>query len=474
MPHLSDSTTEPGTGVYWESYWDVVVEKGDTGSQGAQGIQGNEGPQGIQGTQGAAGQGFTWVGYWVEGETYYAYDVAGHNGTSYVCLIDHASGSTTEPGSGTYSESYWEVFILGGSGGTSTSSEIRTFNAAILLDFSADPASGIIPNIGEADDDGFYVSSGSFTRVASGDTYYYQAAEDGSSLQYRAPHYTGLSGASFTSINVTDGAASVVLTDTARDLEVLYESLIFAGVGHRRAYKIQLKCDTNQFVTGFIGGIAKSGDEYTMDIYSYPWIATRNWNKYNVSAWDTASTTWEIIPECFTHSSTFLNRWGMSFWYKGATSPDNAITPILGTYDIIGANAIFKGQYVGSPSTRTDFLVGVGTAGSDFSSNGAILVPGQWTHYFISHGLYGNQIYVLINGRLYATPAGALGYSTPPTYGLLTLGGLSVQLGTQAPKSGTCYAFVRYWTNAPSEEICYPMFEYERNLLGFGRNVMEY
>lgn len=62
--HESGATDEPGVGVDWEDYWDVLALKGDTGDQGEQGIQGiqgvkgdtgDEGPQGEQGIQGVKG-----------------------------------------------------------------------------------------------------------------------------------------------------------------------------------------------------------------------------------------------------------------------------------------------------------------------------------------------------------------------------------------------------------------------------------
>lgn len=53
--HTSSATDEPGVGAVWETYWETIAEKGDTGAQGDQGPQGIQGPQGLQGLQGPTG-----------------------------------------------------------------------------------------------------------------------------------------------------------------------------------------------------------------------------------------------------------------------------------------------------------------------------------------------------------------------------------------------------------------------------------
>ena len=57
--HTSESTTRPGTGVDWETYWTTLSrmgESGPTGPQGAQGATGPQGPTGPQGLMGPSGQ----------------------------------------------------------------------------------------------------------------------------------------------------------------------------------------------------------------------------------------------------------------------------------------------------------------------------------------------------------------------------------------------------------------------------------
>lgn len=58
---------------------------------GATGATGAQGPQGIQ------GQGFTFRGQWVLGQTYYAYDVVIDQGSSFVCLDENTNQPLTNP-----------------------------------------------------------------------------------------------------------------------------------------------------------------------------------------------------------------------------------------------------------------------------------------------------------------------------------------------------------------------------------------
>ena len=57
--HESSATDEPGVGVDWQDYWDVLALRGDEGPQGIQGVKGDtgdEGPQGDTGPQGEQGE----------------------------------------------------------------------------------------------------------------------------------------------------------------------------------------------------------------------------------------------------------------------------------------------------------------------------------------------------------------------------------------------------------------------------------
>jgi hypothetical protein len=53
--HTSGTASEPGVGVDWEDFWDLVAARGAQGTQGTQGVQGATGSQGNQGHQGNQG-----------------------------------------------------------------------------------------------------------------------------------------------------------------------------------------------------------------------------------------------------------------------------------------------------------------------------------------------------------------------------------------------------------------------------------
>ena len=96
----------------------------DTVITGTTVCAGPQGPTGIQGT------GFDWEGPWADSTQYYAQNISngthgdvvlGDDGISYICIVDHTSDSSTEPGSGGSPENSWatrwEKFVVGGAGG---------------------------------------------------------------------------------------------------------------------------------------------------------------------------------------------------------------------------------------------------------------------------------------------------------------------------------------------------------------------
>lgn len=64
---------------------------------------------GLRGDQGETGQGLTWRGEWATSTAYAVYDIVQSGGSSYICIVSHGSGSTTEPGVGANWETRWEL-----------------------------------------------------------------------------------------------------------------------------------------------------------------------------------------------------------------------------------------------------------------------------------------------------------------------------------------------------------------------------
>lgn len=75
------------------------------------------GAKGDEGEQGDPGQGFTWEDTWTTATAYEPYDVVFEDGSSYVCILSHTSGSTTQPGVGASWETNWSLLAQRGGQG---------------------------------------------------------------------------------------------------------------------------------------------------------------------------------------------------------------------------------------------------------------------------------------------------------------------------------------------------------------------
>jgi hypothetical protein len=120
----------------------IQGDKGDTGDQGPQGIQGvpgvqgNDGPQGPQGdpgptgatgatgatgNPGADGRDIFWISApWQIGVAYNftsRLDALEHNGSAYICKVNHTSTVNDEPGIGSSWVSYWDLMAAKGDQG---------------------------------------------------------------------------------------------------------------------------------------------------------------------------------------------------------------------------------------------------------------------------------------------------------------------------------------------------------------------
>jgi len=112
--HMSSPATEPGVGGSWQTVWDLVAQKGDTGSQGPQGPAGADGTSGADGIDGVS---FIWRGIWSDSSSYIINDVVYNNGSSYISIADHDASLPTEPGDGTAWITVWNIMALKGEKG---------------------------------------------------------------------------------------------------------------------------------------------------------------------------------------------------------------------------------------------------------------------------------------------------------------------------------------------------------------------
>ena len=122
LEHTSDITeSRPGTGLEWETYWDLVASKGDTGEAGEQGEDGEIGPQGPPGEDGASGMLGVYRGNWDSGTEYFVNDIVNRSAlgenSSFICVLQHvAAAGTNGPITGSTYQTFWDFVARGFTG----------------------------------------------------------------------------------------------------------------------------------------------------------------------------------------------------------------------------------------------------------------------------------------------------------------------------------------------------------------------
>ena len=91
--NVGSSSTEPGVGLNWTSYWDLFAAGG---------------------TDGLDGESFDWRGPWQSGNIYLENDVVSNNGSSYITTTDHTSTTFNEPGDSTGWTGVWNLMAEAG------------------------------------------------------------------------------------------------------------------------------------------------------------------------------------------------------------------------------------------------------------------------------------------------------------------------------------------------------------------------
>src|SRR5690606_5620006 len=97
--HTSGSTTRPGLGASWTTYWTLIAQAGENGAAGSAGATGATGANGLNGV--------VWLGAWDDTTTYAENDAVEDNGSSYVCTTGHTD---QQPPNGTY----WDLLAARG------------------------------------------------------------------------------------------------------------------------------------------------------------------------------------------------------------------------------------------------------------------------------------------------------------------------------------------------------------------------
>ncbi len=94
-------------GIY--GYQGIQGIAGIQGGESSQGAQGLIGYQGVQGTQGLAP--FRWIGQWIPFTIYYKDNVIEHNGSSFICTIEHTSSADFDADE---LFGYWDLMVSRG------------------------------------------------------------------------------------------------------------------------------------------------------------------------------------------------------------------------------------------------------------------------------------------------------------------------------------------------------------------------
>ena len=118
----ADAATQPvitgGTHlVHWGEHLRIDIDAAGAGSLGL-GLIVTLAPSPLgsvmlRGSKGDPGGIFNWTGQWTTSTVYVTGDAVSYNGSSYVAIADHTSGSTTEPGIGANWEDAW-MLLAGG------------------------------------------------------------------------------------------------------------------------------------------------------------------------------------------------------------------------------------------------------------------------------------------------------------------------------------------------------------------------
>lgn len=118
----ADAATQPvisgGTHlVQWGEHLRIDIDAVGSGSMGlglmVTLIPSPLGSVAIEGSQGPPGGEIDWSGSWTTSTTYVIGDAVTNNGSTYVAIADHTSGSLTEPGVGANWETAWMLLAAG-------------------------------------------------------------------------------------------------------------------------------------------------------------------------------------------------------------------------------------------------------------------------------------------------------------------------------------------------------------------------
>lgn len=336
--------------------------------------------------------------------------------------------------------------------------KIEVFDAGILLDFSGE-ASGDVPNLGTWSDVLFKIT-GSVSKGTVGEADYFQLNPGG--VQLKAWHDNTTGTASYSSCNATDGSASFTIVDTANNLQELYQYTGRTNI--LRPFKIDVGCSGPFYMSGYIGGITKVDNTYTISVYSSATGSTRNWHKFTVNSWTGTSVIWRIYPRYCEIDHSGSNRVTQMMWYWPNTDA-SGYQYIMGKGDWLNnGDDLFISAYLLSYSNTTGSLkldidgVNLVTLSSE------CLTPNRWHHLCLIKTSSLAQAYV--NGAVVMSASNSA--TSPLKFGMTSFGCSST--GAILVPSGSRIAFCRFWQHDIDAGLISTIYNYERNLMGLRPN----
>ena len=127
---------------------------------------------------------------------------------------------------------------------------------------------------------------------------------------------------------LTNGSATMGITDTDTDLESSYED----ATGDS-SYLVRAADEAGKFVWGFIRSVAKATNNYTLDVYDDITGSNQNWNGDQGTFDITDAVTWDIWA---VNTWSYLPTWVSTGNAPGDTNGCNAFTWEMGNNELDG------------------------------------------------------------------------------------------------------------------------------------------
>jgi len=344
------------------------------------------------------------------------------------------------------------------------------FDTGLTLNLFSDASGSEIENLGYFGSDANFEKVGTWTNGTQGDAPVWVNSGGSSSVVRLMAHHTNTNpGASFSSANLSDGSASFAITDTNLNLQSLFGmDTQPSSLGKRFKIDAGSNASSRNWITGYIGNVAKAGDTYTLDIYNGPYSATRSWHKYSLGSWNGSDILWWIYPAFFDYDHDNLRGYATSCWfyeYDATADWSNLITKmyaVLTGVEDVGIGFCFQ-------HTNVDYTIqwnsSYVTNGLDVIAISNAIKTGRWFHFALIQNRWQASRTLMINGEV-------IGVGTARTssccMGLFAFAGQGN--GGGGLPSGSKIAFPRYWKGDTSPAQIRGVYEYERNLMGLRPN----